>query len=67
MSKEDDRSLDDVKQVITICNQLLTLVDLGETHRVDEQQAVFYSVVRDSAFKLRRLAKNELSRYDNQD
>lgn len=55
-----------IEKVIALCNEMLELANVGEG-RLEEDCSVFYSALRDSAYKIRRLAKNELIRFTNGD
>jgi hypothetical protein len=54
-----------IEKVIALCNEMLELAGANDEHRLEEDSAVFYGALRNSAYKLRRLAKNELIRHKN--
>lgn len=56
-----DRNID---RVIALCNEMIELADLGLECHLDDDCGVFYSALRDSAYKIRRLAKSERVRHD---
>ena len=48
-----------IKKTLTLTTQMLDLADKGESVREDVNCGVLYSVIRDSAYKLRKLAEDE--------
>lgn len=64
--KENPKQVDQViRQVINLCNDMLELADYAENCRMVDDCGVFFGALRDSAYKIRRLAKNELVRCEN--
>lgn len=53
-----------IDRVIALCNEMIELADHSTDCHLDDSGAVFYSVLRDSAYKIRRLAKNERIRHE---
>lgn len=56
-----DRNID---KVIALCNEMIQLADNGADCYLDDHCGVFYSALRDSAYKIRRLARNEQIRHE---
>jgi len=47
----------------SLAKQLMNLADEGDTHREDESCGVLFGVVRDSAYKIKTLAEQELTKH----
>lgn len=67
MAKNQYHASQNIESVIELCNKLLELADLGDNYREDKDSGVFYEALRDSAYKIRRLAKSELIRFESED
>jgi hypothetical protein len=52
-----------LETVIALCSEMLELADLGDHYRADDGCGVVFGWLRDSAYKIRRLAKDELARH----
>jgi hypothetical protein len=61
MSSEDKD--DNLKNVISLCGQMLDLADHGDAGRTDAGCGVVYGTLRDAAYKMRQMAKAELHRH----
>ena len=48
-----------IVRTLQLTEEMIRLADLGETDREDNGCGILYGVMRDSAFKLRRLAEAE--------
>ncbi len=48
-----------IKKTIELVKKMLDLADQGDSAREDTNCGVLYSVLRDSAFKIRQLAETE--------
>lgn len=48
-----------ITQALQLAEQMLNLADQGDTDREDNGCGILYGVLRDSAFKLRKLAEEE--------
>ncbi len=57
-----NRNLD---KVIALCSEMLELADLGDHYRPDDGCGVVFGTLRDSAYKIRSLAKEELARHES--
>jgi hypothetical protein len=55
-----DNNLD---KVITLCYNMLELADLGDKIRLDAGCGAVYGSLRDNAYKLRKMAEEELVRH----
>ncbi len=53
-----------ITKVIELCNEMIRLADCSDDSLLDDDCAVFNNVLRDSAYKIRRQAKNELARHE---
>lgn len=56
-----DRNLE---KVIAYCAEMLELADLGDNYRNDDGCGVVFGALRDSAYKIRKLARDELARHE---
>jgi len=65
MAKKQETASSNIEKVIVFCNEMIKIADLGDNNRLDDDGDVFYRSLRDSAYKIRRLAKNELVRYES--
>jgi len=48
-----------IARTLQLTEEMIRLADLGETDREDNGCGILYGVLRDSAFKLRKLAEAE--------
>jgi len=62
MVEKSKPSAHQVEKVIALCNEMIALADFEEDSRIDPDYRVFCGALRDSAYKIRRLAKGELVR-----
>ncbi len=59
-----DSAIDNnLNKVITLCYDMLTLADLGDKIRQDAGCGAVYGSLRDNAYKLRKMAEEELVRH----
>ena len=65
MVKKQVKAHRNIEKVITLCNEMIELADLGEDFSLNNDISVFYHAVRDSAYRIRRLAKNEIVRHES--
>ncbi|MBT3226613.1 MAG: hypothetical protein HN580_28810 [Deltaproteobacteria bacterium] len=65
MIKKQATAYRNIEKVIALCNEMIELADLGDDFYLDDDSGVFYSALRDSAYKIRRLAKNEMVRHES--
>jgi hypothetical protein len=54
---------ENLKDLIVLCGQMLELADRGDAERTDTGCGVIYGTLRDTAYKVRRMAKNELQKH----
>lgn len=64
MKKKRVTADSNIKKVIALCNEMITLADCSDDSHLDDDCGVFNNALRDSAYKIRRLAKNELARHE---
>jgi hypothetical protein len=64
MVKKQEMVNKNLEKVIAHCSEMLELADLGDNYRVDDGCGVVYGVLRDSAYKLRKLAEDELIKHE---
>lgn len=64
MTKTKGNANKNLERVIALCSEALELADLGDHHREDDGCGVVFGTMRDSAYKIRRLAKAELARHE---
>ena len=57
-NNQSDKNL---KKIIDLCYEMLELADHGDKLRIDDGCGVVYGMLRDAAYKVRRLAENEIS------
>jgi len=67
MSKTQDIANKNLGKVIALCGEMLELADLGDNYRPDDGCGVVFGTMRDTAYKIRKLAKEELVRHNNVD
>lgn len=63
MAKKQVTANINLEKVIACCNEMLELADLGDNYRTDDGCGVVYGTLRDSAYKIRKLAKDELAKH----
>lgn len=54
--------MDILERIIGLCNEMLELADQGDAERSDERCGALYGVLRDDAYKLRRMATEEIEK-----
>jgi len=54
---------ENLKDLIELCGQMLKLADRGDAERTDAGCGVIYGTLRDAAYKVRRMAQNELHKH----
>lgn len=54
-----------LEKVIAYCIEMLELADLGDNYRSDDGCGIVYGALRDSAYKIKKLAENELKRHSS--
>ncbi len=66
MPKQKSKDIADknLKKVTDICYEMLELADYGDKFRFDDGCGVVYGLLRDSAYKIRDMAKQELSQHN---
>ncbi len=47
-------------RVIDLCYEMLELADHGDFFRADEGCGILYGIIRDDAYKIRRMAEQEM-------
>jgi hypothetical protein len=52
-----------LEKVIAFCAEMLELADLGDNYRLDDGCGVVFGTLRDSAYKIRKLANDELAKH----
>ena len=55
-----------LKKVVALCYEMLELADHGDKFRQDDVCRVVFGVLRDAAYKVRRMAEEELSQHGTQ-
>lgn len=63
MVKAQKSANKNLEKVIALCNEMLELADLGDYSRLDDRCGIVFGTMRDSAYKIQKLAKNELTRH----
>ena len=54
---------DNLKKILTLTREMLALADEGDESRDDATCGILYGILRDSAYKLRRLAEMECEKH----
>ncbi len=54
---------ENLKNLIDLCGQMLELADRGDADRTDAGCGIVYGMLRDTAYKMRRMAKTELQKH----
>ncbi len=55
---------DNLRRVIRLTREMLALADEGDRDRVDDACGILYGVLRDAAYRVRKLAEDELQRHE---
>jgi len=66
MAKAQKSANKNLETVIALCNEMLELADLGDYNRLDDGCGVVFGSMRDSAYKIQKLAQDELARHQGQ-
>ncbi len=56
---------ENLKKLIALCGEMLQLADRGDAERTDAGCGIVYGTLRDSAYKMRRMAKTELQKHSS--
>lgn len=60
MAKQYDRRCDqNIHETLRLVQQMIRLADEGDSHREDVGCGVLYGLLRDSAYKLQKVAEQE--------
>ncbi len=54
-----------LKRILDISREMIALADEGDADRDDTTCGILYGVLRDSAYRLRRLAEEEVEKHRN--
>ncbi len=54
---------ENLRSLIALCGEMMELADRGDAERIDAGCGVVYGILRDAAYKMRRMAKTELQRH----
>ena len=46
-------------ELLRLCNEMIALADEGDRDRQDHSCGIIYGILRDNAYRLRKLAKEE--------
>lgn len=65
MTKKQKPENKNLENVIALCGKMLEMANLGDQFSQDDGCSVIFGTIRDSAYKISKLAKNELSRHEN--
>ena len=60
----DPRINDTLQRIVDLCYEMLELADHGDSFRQDIECGIIFGTVRDTAYKIRQLAENELKRHN---
>ena len=56
----DQVTVQNLQRVVQLCHQMLDLANCGDKFRKDGGCGIVFGLLRDSAYKIRSLAENEL-------
>ena len=56
---------ENLQQLLILTREMLILADKGDKDRNDSSCGIIYGILRDSAYKLRRLAEEECVKHKN--
>jgi len=56
----DEVTIQNLQRVVQLCYQMLDLANCGDKFRKDGGCGIVFGILRDSAYKIRNLAENEL-------
>ncbi|NQU63168.1 MAG: hypothetical protein HQ517_02630 [SAR324 cluster bacterium] len=62
-TEETEKNL---KRVIDLCYEMLELADHGDLFRTDSGCGIIYGILRDDAYKIRRIAEQEIKIHGKQ-
>ncbi len=65
MQKKQDPIEKNLKTVIELCYEMLEIADHGDKLRDDEGCGVVYGMLRDAAYKIRRVTEKELKKHEH--
>lgn len=65
MAKIYETANRNLEKVIALSSEMLELADLGDNFRPDNGCGIVFGTMRDSAYKIRKLAKEELARHES--
>ncbi|MDP7112049.1 MAG: hypothetical protein QGH45_08795 [Myxococcota bacterium] len=54
---------ENLRRVIRLTREMLALADEGDQHRDDASCGILYGLLRDSAYRVRRVAEEECERH----
>jgi len=54
---------ENLKKVIALCGEMLDLADRGDGERTDAGCGIVYGMLRDTAYKIRQMARTELQKH----
>ena len=54
---------ENIRRVLKLSREMLALADEGDRDRTDESCAILYGILRDMAYRIRRLAQEECSKH----
>ncbi len=57
---------DNLQRLIALTREMITLSDQGDQDRADVSCGIIYGVLRDTAFRLRKMCEAELEKHDRQ-
>jgi hypothetical protein len=67
MSESNKELIDNnLNRVIDLCYEMLELADHGDHFRVDNGCGILYGIIRDNAYKIRRIAEQEIKNHKQQ-
>jgi hypothetical protein len=68
MSESNKELIDNnLNRVIDLCYEMLELADHGDNFRVDNGCGIIYGVMRDTAYKIRKLTEKEIRIHEQQE
>ncbi len=52
-----------LSRVVDLCYEMLEIADHGDLFRVDKECGILYGIMRDDAYKIKKLAEQEIKNH----
>lgn len=57
---------ENIRRCLRLADEMIALADDGDRDRVDESCAVLYGILRDTGYRIKRLAEEECARHEEE-